>query len=316
MSTRILPEARQLARHGLLALAASFAGCGDGATPTVERPRFDGQAAYALVERQVAFGPRVPGTGGHAAQLEWMLARLDSLAPELVADTFPHVTAAGDTLTLVNLLARFRPEASRRILLLAHWDTRPTSDQATDSALVDVPVPGANDGASGTAVLLELARLMAGEPPPMGVDLLLVDGEDYGPGREDMFVGARRYASTLPEEGRPVYGLLLDMVGDADPLFPVEQNSAEYAAVVVRKVWRAAEALGYRAYFPTAAGGPVYDDHIPLIEAGLPTANLIDFEYGPGHGYWHTPEDTPDKVSAATLGMVGEVVAELVYSGG
>lgn len=299
-----------------LALAALLAACDDAATPTVDRPRFDGQAAYDLVERQVAFGPRVPGTDGHAAQLAWMLARLDSLAPELAADTFPHVTVAGDALTLVNVIARYRPEASRRIVLLAHWDTRPRSDQAADSALVDVPVPGANDGASGTAVLLELARLMAGEPPPMGVDLLLVDGEDYGPGREDMFIGARRYAATLPEEGRPVYGLLLDMVGDADARFPVEQNSAEYAQVVVRKVWRAAEALGYRAYFPTAAGGPVYDDHIPLIEAGLPTANLIDFEYGPGHAYWHTPEDTPDKVSAATLGMVGEVVAELIYSGG
>lgn len=309
-----IPSARRCSVA--VAIAVFLAACGDTATPTADRPGFDGQAAYALVERQVAFGPRVPGTEGHALQLEWMLARLDSLAPEVVADTFPHVTVTGDSLTLVNLLARFRPEESRRILLLAHWDTRPRSDEARDSALMDVPVPGANDGASGTAVLLELARLMAGDPPPMGVDLLLVDGEDYGPGREDMFLGARRYASTLPEEGRPVYGVLLDMVGDADASFPVEQNSAAYARVVVRKVWRAAEALGYRDFFPTAAGGPVYDDHIPLIEAGLPTANLIDFVYGPGHAYWHTPEDTPDKVSAATLGMVGEVVAELIYSGG
>lgn len=300
----------------LLAGLLSAAACADAGAPTVDRPSFDGNAAFALVEQQVAFGPRVPGTEGHARQLAWMIARLDSLAPEVVPDTFTHVTAAGDSLTLVNVLARFQPERSRRVLLLAHWDTRPRSDQATDSALVDVPVPGANDGASGAAVLLELARLFSDEAPPVGVDLLLVDGEDYGPGREDMFLGARRFASTLPDEGRPIYGLLLDMVGDADPSFPVESNSAEHASVVVRKVWRAAEVLGYRRYFPTAAGGPIYDDHLPLIEAGLPTANLIDFVYGPNNAYWHTPADTPERVSATTLGMVGEVVAELIYSGG
>ena len=305
------------AQRGLaLAILLAPAGCADAGAPTVDRPRFDGDAAFELVERQVAFGPRVPGTEGHARQLTWMIARLDSLAPEVAADTFPHVTTEGDSLTLVNVLGRFQPEQARRILLLAHWDTRPRSDEAQDSALMAEPVPGANDGASGTAVLLELARLFAGDPPPLGVDLLFVDGEDYGPGREDMFLGARRYASNLPERGRPIYGLLLDMVGDADPSFPVESNSAQHAGVVVRKVWRAAEILGYRRYFPTAAGGAIYDDHIPLIEAGLPTANLIDLEYGPNNAFWHTPEDTPENVSATTLGMVGEVVAELVYSGG
>jgi Zn-dependent M28 family amino/carboxypeptidase len=113
-----------------------------------------------------------------------------------------------------------------------------------------------------------------------------------------------------------VYGLLLDMVGDADPSFPVEAISAQHANVVVRKVWRAAERLGYREYFPSAVGQELVDDHVPLIEAGLPTANLIDFTYGPGNRYWHTPDDTLERVSAATLTMVGEVVAELVYSGG
>jgi glutaminyl-peptide cyclotransferase len=212
--------------------------------------------------------------------------------------------------------ARFVPEATRRILLLAHWDTRPRSDAAADPALHDTPVPGANDGASGTAVLLVLARLFAESPPPMGVDLLFTDGEDYGPGVEDMLLGARRYAATLPDEGRPVYGLLLDMVGDADPGFPVEEYSAQYANVVVRKVWRVAERLGYGRYFPGGVGQRLMDDHIPLIEAGLPTANLVDFSYGPDNRYWHTPDDTPDRLSAATLEMVGEVVAELIYSGG
>jgi len=307
--------------HGVVTmglLAALFSsGCADGrpAGPTPGRPTFDGTEAMALVRRQVAFGPRVPGSEGHAHQLGWMLARLDSLAPEVVADTFAHRTAAGDSLTLVNVLARFAPETSRRILLLAHWDTRPVSDQATDSADRSIPVPGANDGGSGTAILLTLASILAETPPPVGVDLLLVDGEDYGPGIEDMLLGARRYASTLGPV-RPIYGVLLDMVGDADPRFPVEEISAQHANAVVGKVWRTAERLGYRSYFPTSVGQKLTDDHVPLIEAGLPTANVIDFTYGPGNAYWHTPDDVPEKLSAATLEMVGEVVTELVYSGG
>jgi Zn-dependent M28 family amino/carboxypeptidase len=253
------------------------------------------------------------------AQLDWMLARLDSLAPVVQADTFTHVTSsAADTLTLTNVIARFNPEAKRRILLLARWDTRPTSDAEPDVAKRAEPVPGANDGASGVAVLLTLAALMKETPPPvaLGVDLLFVDGEDFGPGVEDMLLGARRYAETVPEDDRPVYGLLLDMVGDADPSFPVEGYSAQAANVVVQKVWRAAERLGYRSYFPTAVGQTLTDDHVPLIQEGIATANLIDFTYGPSNAYWHTTQDLPDKLSSATLGMVGEVVAELVYSGG
>jgi len=306
-------------RLQLVPILLVLSGCADsgmavGATPG--RPTFDGQSAFDLVRAQVAFGPRVPGSEGHARQLAWMLERLDSLAPVLQADSFQYVTQSGDSLDLVNVMARFAPERSRRILLLAHWDTRPRSDQATDPTLRAIPVPGANDGASGTAILLELAGLFASDPPPVGVDLLFVDGEDYGPGLDDMLLGARHYAASLSDDDRPVYGLLLDMVGDADPSFPVEAISAQYADVVVRKVWRAAERLGLRDYFPSAVGPRLQDDHVPLIEAGLPTANLIDFTYGPQNRYWHTPDDTLEHVSASTLTIVGEVVAELVYSGG
>lgn len=304
-------------RSALVAAALSAACGGDApAGPTPGRPLFDGAAAFDLVETQVSFGPRVPGHPGHERQLAWMLARLDSLAPEVVADTFEHVTTGLTRLELVNVVARYRPDLTRRVLLLAHWDTRPTSDQAVGESRRATPVPGANDGASGTAVLLELARMMHGTPPPLGVDLLFVDGEDYGPTSKDMFLGARRYAERLPPDGRPVYGVLLDMVGDADPLFLMEGNSVAYAQPVVQRVWRAAARLGYSVVFPQMAGPPVNDDHIPLNEAGLPTANVIDFMYGPANTYWHTPEDTPDKLSAETLRMVGEVMAELVYSGG
>ncbi len=306
-----------LRRRAFVCLSLGFTAClGASQGPTPGRPLFDGEAAMALVRDQVAFGPRVPGWPGHADQLAWMLDRLGTLGAAPVVDTFTQVTSGGDTLALYNVTIRFRPEATRRILVLAHWDTRPTSDEADDSVGRATPVPGANDGASGTAILLELASMMDRVPPPIGVDLLFTDGEDYGPGADDMFFGARRYAARLSEVDRPVYGLLLDMVGDADASFPVEEISAQAASVVVRKVWRAAERLGYREYFPSTVGLRVYDDHVPLIDAGLPTANLVDFDYGPYNQYWHTPEDTPTNVSAATLHMVGEVVAELIYSGG
>ena len=268
------------------------------------------------VQTQVDFGPRIPGTEGHEAQLSWMLKLMREHAAAVVVDTFTHVTTNGDTLGLTNLLGRFAPEHSRRIVILAHWDTRPISDQASDSADQVIPVPGANDGGSGTAILLALAPLLSAQTPPVGVDILLVDGEDYGHGIEDMLLGSRRYATTVSEEDRPVYGLLLDMVGDAEPSFPVEQISAQFANPIVQKVWRAAERLGYRDYFPTSVGPPITDDHVPLIQNGIPTANVIDFTYGPNNSYWHTPEDTPDKVSARTLGIVGQVVVELIYSGG
>ncbi|MGD2045082.1 MAG: M28 family peptidase [Gemmatimonadota bacterium] len=307
-------------RFGLVTAILLIGACQESQVPvgpTPGRPRFDGEAAFELVRKQVDFGPRVPGTEGHAAQLEWMVARLDSLAPEVAVDTFSHVTATGDSLTLYNVTARFRPEATRRILLLTHWDTRPRSDQAATPEQQAIPVPGANDGASGTAVLLELARLLADSAPPMGIDLLFVDGEDYGPEMEDMFLGAVRYASRLDSlERRPVYGVLLDMVGDADPLFVQEDLSVQYGNVVVQKLWGAAARLGYERYFPNRVGERVTDDHLPLIQAGLPTVDVIDLDYGPGNRYWHTPEDTPNRVAPATLYMVGEVVTELIYSGG
>ena len=172
--------------------------------------------------------------------------------------------SAGDLECLQNLFSRFAPEETRRILLLAHWDTRPISDAALDVRVQSTPVPGANDGASGTAVLLQLAELMAANPPPVGVDILLVDGEDFGPTVDDMLLGARRYASTVQDADRPLYGVLLDMVGDADASFPVEGFSAQAANIVVQKVWRAAERLGYRSQFPSSVGRDLTDDHVPL----------------------------------------------------
>jgi len=306
-----------------VALAVLLTGaCRDGgdlSTPpelVANRPRFDGAAALALVDTQVAFGPRVPGTAGHAAQLQWMVELLSASADSVELHPFTHIhTGTGESLALTNVLARFRPGEPRRLLFLAHWDTRPTSDAADTPERRAVPVPGANDGGSGTAILLHVARILAETPPDVGVDILLVDGEDYGPTTDDMFLGARHYARNLAE-ARPVYGVLLDMVGDATPRFPVEGYSALLAPEVAGRVWAVAHALGFGQFFPTQAGQRISDDHIPLNQAGLPTVNVIDFDYGPGNSLWHTPEDDLENVRAETLGMVGELVLELIYMGG
>jgi hypothetical protein len=280
------------------------------------RPRFSGTAALALVDTQLAFGPRVPGTAGHTAQLQWMREWLEASADSVELQRFSHThTSTGEVLELTNVLARFRPELDRRILFLAHWDTRPTSDAADTPERRALPVPGANDGGSGTAVLLHAAEILGRTPPDLGVDLLLVDGEDYGPTTADMFLGARHYALNISTP-RPIYGVLLDMVGDATPFFPVEGYSAAMAPQVAQRVWNVAHALGYSPYFPLQPGQRINDDHIPLNQAGLATVDIIDFDYGPNNAYWHTPEDDLDNVRAETLGMVGEVVLELIYMGG
>ncbi|HSJ08337.1 MAG TPA: M28 family peptidase [Longimicrobiales bacterium] len=284
-------------------------------------PPFDADSAHALLRRQVAFGPRVPGMPGHAAQLAWMTAFLRERADTLIVQDFTHETAGPSfgrggertTLRMTNLFARFNPTATTRILLLAHWDTRPTADM--DSERDDEPIPGANDGASGTAVLLELANVLSRHSAPIGVDILLVDGEDYGPGSRDMYLGAKHFAATF-NTYRPLYGILVDMVGDQQPEYPIEGNSQRYAPEVVERVWKTAELLGLGQYFPRTNGGEITDDHVPLNQAGIRTINIIDFDYGPGNRFWHTHEDSVENTSPLGLGVVGRVLATLIYTGG
>lgn len=301
----------------LLACADADNGPASGEAAGIpDHPAFSAERAWAHLQRQVAFGPRVPGTPGHQAQLQWMEAYLRERADTVIVQPFTHVTSAGDTLRMSNLFARFAPEQADRILLVAHWDTRPTADQSPDPADRDQPIPGANDGASGTAVLLELAELFRRQPPPVGVDLLLVDGEDYGPGEPDMYLGAKYFARNLPPGYAPLYGVLLDMVGDQNPRFPVEGNSAQLAPEVVQRVWGTAAELGYGDVFVDETSFPISDDHLPLNEAGIRTVDVIDFDYGPGNRFWHTPRDVPANTSAESLRIVGEVIAALVYRGG
>ena len=275
-------------------------------------PAFDADAAYALLRRQVEFGPRVPNTAGHRAQLAWMLEYLGERADTVYPQRFTY-RAGETTLELANVLARFNPDSPRRILLLAHWDTRPTADEDPDEAKRGQAIDGANDGASGVAVLLQLADMFARQRPEIGVDLLFTDGEDYAPGH--MYLGATHFAANTGGY-RPMYGVLVDMVGDRTPRFPVEAYSRQYAPEVVQRVWTLAHELGYAAMFPMDTGLPISDDHIPLNQAGIRTINIIDFDYGTGNSLWHTTADVLENTGTAGLRAVGTVLANLVYRGG
>jgi glutaminyl-peptide cyclotransferase len=287
-----------------------------GATQLAGDPVFSAAHAFELLATQVAFGPRVPNTDAHRRQLVWMSDYLRQRADTVLLQPFTHATNAGEILELTNVFARFAPDSANRILLLAHWDTRPTADSEPDPALRRQPIPGANDGASGVAVLLELADVLHRHPPPIGVDLLFTDGEDYGPTSDDMLLGAKHFADNLPAGYRPLYGILLDMVADRDFEFRIEEYSRRYAPEIVERVWRTAESLGYGHVFTRRSWGFINDDHVPLNEVGIRTVNIIDFEYGPGNSFWHTRQDRVENVGPEGMGVVGRVVVRLVYRGG
>lgn len=276
---------------------------------------FDGQAALEYVRAQLAFGPRIPNTAGHRRTGDWIVARLRETADSVEVQAFTHVTAAGDTLALRNLIGRFRPALPERVLFVAHWDTRPTADKSRNLGDQQRPVPGANDGASGVAVLLGVADALQRRPPGLGVDLLFVDGEDFGDfgADRDVFLGSRHYAAGLgSEDPRPLFAVVWDMVGDRELEIYQESHSTSRAPEVVRRVWAVADELGYGRVFRPEVRHTVTDDHIPLLEVGIRAIDVIDFDYGPGHTWWHTTDDTIDKVSAESLQIVGDVALALI----
>ncbi|MBI2797019.1 MAG: M28 family peptidase [Gemmatimonadetes bacterium] len=307
--TRLPRRRRQAPRAALLIAAAGvIAGC-DTAAPA---PAFDGDAALARVRTQLAFGMRIPNSPAHVATGDWILAELRQRADTVIVQAFTHVTDRGDTLRLRNFIARFRPREASRVLYLTHWDSRPIAESAPDTAQRRLPTPGANDGASGVALLLGIADALKRSPPAVGVDLLFVDGEDYGSfdaPAQDVLLGSRHFAKHPPEPGyAPMFGVLFDMIGDADLQVYQEGNSMQRAPEVVGRVWDKARELGLADTFVPQGKWTVTDDHIPLLDAGMRVIDVIDLDYP----YHHTPSDTPDKVSAASLARVGMLALALV----
>ncbi len=294
----------------LLALAVVLA----GALPVACAERFtvDGERALARVQHQVEAGPRIAGTPANAAIRDWIAAEATRLGGRIERQSFTDTTT-GRPLQVTNVIARFGPATGRRLALCAHFDTRPWSDRDPDPAMRDRPVPGANDGGSGVAVLLEVAELMAKRPPPVGVDLVFFDAEDLGTDQApDQFcLGSAGYAVRLPAHGdpaRPVAAFLFDMVGDRDLQVFVERNSAERAANLAALVLEGAKATGAKSFHDQVRWALI-DDHVRLLDAGLPAVDIVDFDYPA----WHTHRDLPDQVSAASLAEVARVAAWLVY---
>ncbi len=283
-------------------------------------PYFDGYRAFELLEKQVDLGPRFPGSPGHTALVSLLTDYLKPRAHELkIQRTSQSHPYQKGRLLITNILARFNPQARKHVLLLAHYDSREIADQDPDPGNRSKPIPGANDGASGVAVLLMLADIFAGEVPPIGVDLLFVDAEDMGRSGdlENFCLGTKAF---LPEMNellgglRPQYAVLVDMVGDAELTLPIEYHSWRDARKLVQRIWNLAEELGYDQ-FRFEIGPAIYDDHVPLLEAGIPAVDIIDFDYpNTEKNYWHTLEDTPDKCSPESLEAVGTVLTTLIYS--
>jgi glutaminyl-peptide cyclotransferase len=285
----------------LVLAAALLGGC--------SRAEFDSARAFELLRRQCEFGPRPPGSAAHERTLRWIADTVGACADRVALQHFTVASTRGD-IDLTNVIASFRPEARQRILLAAHWDTRAIADRETDPARSTEPILGANDGASGVAVLLELATLLAERRPRVGVDMVFFDGEDGGSGGgfPDWCMGSSYYAAHMGDYC-PRLAVVVDMIGDRDLSILKEENSLAASPAAVERVWEAARQVGATSFKETV-GTAIYDDHVPLIRAGVPAVLVIDLDYP----FWHSLADTPDKCSQESLGEVGRAIAALVYS--
>jgi glutaminyl-peptide cyclotransferase len=307
--TAAVAPVRRIAVGALLCVALALTAChGEQRAHTA----FDGATALTFVKTQLDFGPRIPNSDGARRCGDWILAQMRAHADTVIVQTWTYTTTDGTQLALRNIIARWRPQATDRVLYVTHWDTRPVADEDPDSANRTKPMPGANDGASGVALFVELADVLKRTPPAVGVDLLFVDGEDYGqfsPKEQDVLLGSKYFATHLPSpDYRPLYGVLFDMIGQRDLQIYEEGNSVQRAPEVVARVWQAAADMGYSDVFIPRSKYTINDDHIPLLDAGLRVIDVIDYDY-PAH---HTTHDTIDQLSARSLQTVGDVATGLV----
>lgn len=279
---------------------------------------FSADSAYKYIETQVAFGARVPNSTAHKQCGTFLIDKLSQFCDTIYIQNCQLKAFDGTILHAQNIIGSFNPENKKRILLLAHWDSRPWCDAESDKAKQQTPVLGADDGASGVGVLLEIARCLSIQKPTFGIDILLTDAEDYGvPSWSDernsqsWCLGSQYWAKNPHVKNYTAeFGILLDMVGGTNAIFPIEENSQYYAPHIVAKVWEEAQQLGYSDLFVNQPFGAITDDHLPINEiARIPTLDIIHLNNQTGFpDYWHTTKDDMTNISKNTLKKVGDVV--------
>ena len=290
----------------------------------IPTPSFNADSAYAFVQKQVDFGPRIPGTKAHAQCALWLEEKLKSYLPEVIVQKGTATTFDQKKYEIKNIIGAYNPQATKRILLCAHWDTRPFADR-DDGSDLNRPFDGANDGGSGVAALLEIARQLSIAKPDIGVDFIFFDLEDYGrpdnstfPEMQDSWcLGSQYWARNPHKTGYfAQYGILLDMVGAKGAVFPREGASVAYAPDIVDKVWKTAERLGYGAHFINMQSNPITDDHIYVNQiANIPCINIIHYDVNSSDffSHHHRVTDNMDQIDPATLKMVGQTVLEVLF---
>ena len=293
--------------------------------PAVAHIEFDADSAYRNIKAQVDCGPRVPGSEGHARCAQYLVDELKRYGVDTVIEQKTIVAAFnGDKLPINNIMGQINRNVEVRVLLLAHWDTRPWADQEERKEDRTKPILGANDGGSGVGVLLEVARCLNIEKPSIGVDILFVDAEDYGKmdgwGNNDVTwcLGSQYWSKNLPYESgkRPIYGILLDMVGGHDAKFHREYSSQQMARNIVNKVWTMAAASGYGDTFVNELGGSIVDDHLFVNNAGIPCIDIIESLNPATNSFnptWHTLDDNMKNIDRKPLKAVGQTLLNLIY---
>lgn len=294
--------------------------------PKITIPEFNADSAYYFVKKQVDFGPRVPGSEAHNHCSNWLRDKLSTYADSVIVQNFSAKVHTGENMPGKNIIGIFNREKKKRILLCAHWDSRPYADQEKDASLHNTPIDGANDGASGVGVLMEMARLMHRERPSLGIDIIFFDLEDYGepqgeqsPGSNNFWALGSQHWSRNPHvfNYSAIYGILLDMVGVKNATFPYEGFSAYYAPHIIDKVWRQGQNLGYGKYFVNSRAGRIIDDHLYINQiAGIPTIDIIALDQQGNSQFfehWHTLRDNMDNISQKTLDVVGKTVMHVIY---
>ena len=301
----------------------------------VKSPDFNADTAYSFIEKQVGFGPRVPNSAAHRACGDYLIATFKKYKAQVTVQPFVAEAFDETKLNSRNLIASYFPQAKRRILLAAHWDTRPFSDQDPDKSYQKKPIDGANDGGSGVGILLELARVLGQDTAQsaIGIDLLLFDAEDYGTpefvneadfpkldkNKQYYCLGSQYWAKNPHLPGYAAYyGILLDMAGAKNATFFKEGTSVKYAGMVTDKVWTIAQRLGYGNIFIDQPANQITDDHVFVNrDARIPMLDIIDHKEGSENyfgTYWHTHNDNLQIIDKATLKAVGQTLLQVIYN--